>query len=434
MALGKGQRIVAYDKIIAIHSRLDNRISYALNVEKTSCGERILQTAINCCAVSAYNDMQATKARWGKTGGILGYHLIHSYSPGEISPECAHELGVEFARRLVGDRFEVVVGTHTDHEHIHCHIIFNSVSFVDGSRFRSDYAAYYGSIRGLSNEISRENGLSVIEPSGKGKHFAEWNAEKNGKPTVRGLIRQDIDTALKRSFTVQSFYAELEKQGYTIKRGTNVKHTAVRPPGGSRFIRLDSLGAGYTDEDIRRRLETARSGNDEAELLSPPIKRTYHVRRYGKCKRRKLHGFEALYVRYMYILGLRSASKRRKPVSFDIRREAARLDRYRRQFALLHKYRIENSAELSMLESALQSDIDALIMQRRELYSLKQRGNDVRAELERINLALRPLRRELRLCRQIEEEMPRIREQTDSALQRESIKTKTTERRPILWK
>ena len=139
-------------------------------------------------------------------------------------------------------------------------------------------------------------------------------------------------------------------------------------------------------------------------------------------------------VRYMYILGLRSASKRRKPVSFDIRREAARLDRYRRQFALLHKYRIENSAELSMLESALQSDIDALIMQRRELYSLKQRGNDVRAELERINLALRPLRQELRLCRQIEQDMPRIREQTDSALQSESIKTKTIERRTELWK
>ena len=341
---------------------------------------------------------------------------------------------MEFARRLVGDRFEVAVGTHTDHEHIHCHIIFNSVSFVDGSRFRSDYAAYYGSIRGLSNEISRENGLSVIEPRGKGKHYAEWNAEKNGKPTVRGLIRQDIDAALKRSFTVQSFYAELEKQGYTVKRGTNVKHTAVRPPGGSRFIRLDSLGAGYTDEDIRRRLETARSGTSEAERRSPTIKRTYHVRRYGKCKRRKLHGFEALYVRYMFILGLRSASKRRKPVSFDIRREAAKLDRYRRQFALLHKYRIENSAELSMLESALQSDIDALVMQRRELCSLKRRGNDVSAELERISLALRPLRQELRLCRQIEEDMLRIREQADSALQRGSIKTKTTERRTELWK
>lgn len=87
-----------------------------------------------------------------------------------------------------------------------------------------------------------------------------------------------------------------------------------------------------------------------------------------------------------------------------------------------------------MLESALQSDIDALVMRRRELYSLKRRGKDVSAELERINLALRPLRQELRLCRQIEEDMPRIREQTDSALQRESIKTKTTERRTELWK
>lgn len=212
MALGKGQCIVAYDKIIAVHSRLDNRINYALNSEKTSDGEHILQTALNCGITSAYRDMQATKTRWDKTGGILGYHLIHSYSPGEISPERAHELGIEFAQQLVGDRFEAVIGTHTDHEHIHCHIIFNSVSFVDGGKFRSDYAAYYGSIRGLSNEISRKNDLSVIEPQGKGKHYAEWSAEKSGRPTIRGIIRQDIDEAINHSFTVQSFYSLLKSR------------------------------------------------------------------------------------------------------------------------------------------------------------------------------------------------------------------------------
>lgn len=434
MAIGKGLCIVAYDKIITVHSRLDNRINYALNGEKTSDGEHILQTALNCGITSAYRDMQATKNRWDKTGGILGYHLIHSYSPGEISPERAHELGIEFAQQLVGDRFEAVIGTHTDHEHIHCHIIFNSVSFVDGGKFRSDYAAYYDGIRGLSNEISRKNGLSVIEPQGKGKHYAEWSAEKSGRPTIRGIIRQDIDEVINRSFTVQSFYSLLEKQGYTVKRGADIKHTAVRPPGGSRFIRLGSLGADYTDEDIRLRLEAVRSGTCEPKQWVFENKRTYRVRRNGKPKSRKLHGFEAMYIRYMYILGLRKAPRRRKPLPFNIRKETARLDRYRRQFALLHKYRITSSAELTALESALQSDIEAFIAERQKLYSLKRQGSDVSAELKQISNALRPVRKELRLCRQIETDMPRIREQIHEVMQSEINKTKTTERRNELWK
>ena len=137
---------------------------------------------------------------------------------------------MELARRLVGDRFEAVVSTHTDHAHVHCHIVFNSVSCVDGKMYRDNFKAYYGDIRVLSNDLSRENNLSVIEPNGKAKHYAEWNAENNGKPTVRGLIRQDIDAALADAFTLQSFFEALQKRGYTVKRGANVTHTAVVCP------------------------------------------------------------------------------------------------------------------------------------------------------------------------------------------------------------
>ena len=187
---------MAYDKILVIHARLDKRINYALNEAKTKRTEngQILQTAINCQLDTAYRDMLRTKRRWDKENRpIQGYHIIHSFSPGEVTPEQAHALSVEFAGRLLQGRFEAVVATHIDHGHIHAHIVFNSVSCTDGKMYRDDFKAYYGDIRGLSNDISRENDLSVIKPKGIGKPYAEWNAEKNGKPTVRGLIRQDID-------------------------------------------------------------------------------------------------------------------------------------------------------------------------------------------------------------------------------------------------
>lgn len=385
---------MAYDKIITIHSRLDRRINYALNPAKTRNGERVLCAALNCQLDTACRDMLETKRRWDKENRpVQGYHIIHSYAPGEVSPEQAQKLSVEFARRLIGDRFEAVIATHVDHEHIHSHIVFNSVSCTDGRMFRSDFKAYYGDIRGVSNAISRENGLSVIEPKGKGKQYAQWSAEKQSKPTIRGLIRQDMDAALSGAISMQTLFAALERQGYTVKRGTNVKHTAVRPPGGERFIRLGSLGEGYTEADLKARLRGAPK-TTPVQVHIPQQKRC-RVKRYsGNSRKAKPKGLRRLYLYYLYLLAPPRPYQRR-PVPFNVRAEVRKLSQYKRQFALLQKYRIENESQLSMLADALQTEIDSLVFSRQDLYRRKRRGEDVVAEISEINLALRPLRREL---------------------------------------
>ena len=436
---------MAYDKIIVVRARLDNRIRYALNEAKTQRTEngQVLQTAINCQLDTAYRDMQETKRRWDKENRpIQGYHIIHSFSPGEVTPEQAHRLSVEFAERLLQGRFEAVVSTHTDHAHVHCHIVFNSVSCTDGKMFRDNFKAYFGDIRGHSNDLSRENNLSVIEPKGTAKHYAEWNAEKNGKPTVRGLIRQDIDAALADAFTLQSFFEVLQKRGYTIKRGANVKHTAIKPPGSDRFVRLDSLGNGYTEADIRERLNksrtqpTAPEPQAAASLYIP--KGRYKVKRqspaYGK--KRKLSGLRRLYLHYLYLLS--PPRPRRRPVPFPVRAEVRKLDQYKRQFALLQKYRINSESQLSMLADALQADIDSLVLSLRELYRRKRRGEDVSAEIKEISLALRPIRRELKCCQQVADRIPQVQEHIrldrQSAEQAERTQTNPKERRHDLWK
>jgi len=436
---------MAYDKIIVVRARLDNRIRYALNEAKTQRLEngQVLQSAINCQLDTAYRNMQETKRRWDKENRpAQGYHIIHSFSPGEVMPELAHRLSVEFAERLLQGRFEAVVATHIDHGHIHAHIVFNSVSCVDGKMFRDDFKAYYGDIRGISNEISRENDLSVIEPKGKGKHYAEWDAERDGKETVRGLIRQDIDAALADAFTLQSFYEALQKQGYAVKRGANVKHTAIKPPGSDRFVRLDSLGNGYTEADIRERLNRSRTQPTAPEpqaavsLYIP--KGRYKVKRrspaYGK--KQKLSGLRRLYLHYLYLLS--PPRPRRRPTPFPVRAEVRKLDQYKRQFALLQKYRINSEGQLSMLADALQADIDSLVFSRRELYRRQRHGEDMSAEIKEISLALRPIRRELKCCRQVADRIPQLQEHIQLTRQAEeqntSEKAKPKERRHELWK
>ena len=436
---------MAYDKILVIHARLDKRINYALIEAKTLRTEnsQILQTAINCQLDSAYRDMLRTKRRWDKENrSIQGYHIIHSFSPGEVTPEQAHALGVEFAEQLLQGRFEAVVATHIDHEHIHTHIVFSSVSCTDGKMYRDNFKAYFGDIRGLSNDLSRENNLSVIESNGKAKHYAEWNAEKNGKPTVRGLIRQDIDAALADAFTLQSFYEALQKRGYAVKRGANVKHTAVKPPGSDRFVRLDSLGNGYTEADIRDRLNksrtqpTAPEPQAAASLYIPKDRYMVTCRSPAYGKKQKLSGLRRLYLHYLYLLS--PPRPRRRPIPFPVRAEVRKLDQYKRQFMLLQKYRINNESQLSMLADALQADIASLVLSRRELYRRQRRGEDVSAEIKEISLALRPIRRELKCCQQVADRIPQIQEHIrlirQAEVQNTSEKTKPKERRHDLWK
>ena len=426
---------MAYDKIITVHSRLDHCVDYVLNHEKTDMaavlnyigradkntlpdGQSVLETAINCELSSAYQDMMQTKRRWGKTGGVLGYHLIHAFAPSEVTPEQAHAVGMEFASRLLGDRYEAVVSTHLDREHIHCHILFNSVSFVDGTKYKNTFKDYFGDIRGISNEVSRAHGLSVIDPDGHGKHYAEWNAEAQGKPTIRGLVKQDIDAAIAEAYTMKTFWKQLEDWGYAIKRGPNVKHTAVKPPGGQKFIRLDGLGDGYTEADIQSRLSAVRSGEVPPPSVFPPNssqwltpRRRYRPKGAFSGRPRKLKGFRALYFKYLYLLGAIPKHTRRKRPSLVSREDIVHFERYQEQFQYLMKNRIETDRQLSMQYDALQAEIDALTEQRRGLYQVRRSGyggDAVSEEIAVLTGRLRTLRRELKLCIRIEGDLSKV--------------------------
>lgn len=437
---------MAYTKILVIHDRLDKCVDYTQNEEKTSLEAAIgyalnrektertcYETAVNCNRETVFTDMMDTKRRWGKEGRTRkGYHVIQSFPPGEVTPEEAHAVGVEFAQRLFGERYEVIVSTHLNKTHLHNHVVVNSVSFVDGRMYRDQLKDYFGGdgvgVRGTSDAICREHGLSVIDPAEPLKgpvSRAELEAAHKGKPTVRGLIRQDIDAALGGAYTMKSFWQRLAQMGYTVKRGPNIKHATVRPAWGKGNIRLDSLGAGYAETELLERLSAARSGEAPAPAPSTPTVpsqwfipgRRYHIRR-GKLNRpRKLKGFRALYLKYLYLLGAVPKRRPNNRAVFLLREELLKFDRYQEQFHYLMKNRIETATELSMQYDALQAAIDALTDRRRDLYIVRRRGDGgVDGEITNITIRLRGLRRELKLCVRIEGDIPKVR--ADVAAQR----------------
>lgn len=427
---------MAVTKIFAIRKRLDDRIRYVANGEKTTLDagiayaanpekteQHFFTSALNCeSCETAYAEMQVTKRRFGKLGGVVGYHFIQSFAPGEVTPEQAHAIGVVFARRLFGDRYEVVIGTHLDKAHLHNHVVVNSVSFVDGKKYHSSPGSYYFDVRGVSDALCRENDLSTIAPQGRGKHYAEWKAEQKGKPTIRSIVRADIDRIIGEAYTYETFLMLLRREGYVVQNRPDRKYVTVLPPGGKRAIRLDSLGDGYTEQDIRRRLATQREGGAQTAPAMTRTGKRYRVR--GKRPtgpKKKITGFQALYLRYLYLLRGTHRKKNFRRIPFSMRHEVIRLQRYDRQFRYLWANGLATAEDLEQRIAALEREIYNGEQQRKPLYRERRDAEDeayktqCSAEIDRQTAALREKRRELALCRRILEDVPLVSRQVQQA-------------------
>lgn len=446
---------MAYTKILVIHNRLDKCLDYAQDNEKTALPlaaaidyalnrdkteQDFFETGINCDIKDAWRDMLSTKRRWGKARRKRqGYHIIQSFAPGEVTPEEAHAVGVEFAQRLFGERYEVIVTTHLNRAHLHNHVVVNSVSMLDGAMYRDTFQDYYGGdgvgIRGTSDATCQAHGLSVIEPDPENPDRRRSRPEWEGKTAIRDTVRRDIDAALARAYTLRSLLQELRRMGYQVQTGSR-KHISVRPPGGAGNIRLDSLGDGYTEADLKARLESVRTGQPAPP--GPPLSaspwrspgRKYRFRG-GSPRRapRKLHGFQALCFKYLYLLRSFQQGRPQTRAAFPMRQELIKLDRYQRQFRYLHQNHIETAEQLSMQYDALQAEIDALTDRRRDLYRLRRSGHkEVSEEINHITSQLRALRRDLKLCARIEGDIPRVRAAVAATETQRSIDREKTDK------
>jgi hypothetical protein len=227
-------------------------LEYTENDTKTD--KKMYVTGINCITEKAYEQMTATKQRYGKLGGNVAYHCFKSFRTGEVTPEDAHQIGLETARAMWGNDYEIVVTTHLNTENIHNHMIVNSVSFRTGRKFENHISDHLR-LREISDEICRERGKSVLENSNfYGGNKKEYWIHKSGKQTHRDMLKADMEECLKYSRTADDLYTRLKAMGYQLDRTEDkYEHLTVKAPTWKRPIRLDSLG--YTREAIKARFE-----------------------------------------------------------------------------------------------------------------------------------------------------------------------------------
>lgn len=396
---------------------LSDVIEYAVNSNKTEQKPRedaeVLQrfvSGVNCYPGTAREEMLAVKRRFGKESGTVAYHGYQSFAPGEATPEIAHEIGVKLARRLWGDRYQVLVATHLDHEnHLHNHFVINTVSFVDGIKYHrtgKDYRA----MREASDALCREYGLSVIEKPqpGQAKSYGEWRAEKEGRPTWKSAIKDDIDDAIRQSMTERQFWAYLQSRGYQYKIGKDI---SVRPPGKERFVRLArNLGEDYSLERIRERIISHSRGT----VLPEPERKVQKAEyRRDLTEVKKATGFRALYYHYCYLLGIfpqKKPSYPRTRVHHLLREDLMKMDAISEEAKLLARCQIDTAEQLSSYQSELEAQIETATAKRAALYKSRrtvavktapEKLAAVKAEASALSTELKRLRKEVRLCEDI---------------------------------
>ncbi len=245
---------MAVTKIKPVKSTLSKALDYIENPDKTD--GKMLISSFGCSYETADIEFGYTLSQALDKGNNLAFHLIQSFAPGEVGYEKAHEIGKQLADAVTKGQHEYVVTTHIDKGHIHNHIIFCAVNFVDHHKYNSNKRSYYG-IRNMSDKLCRENGLSVVVPGkgSKGKSYAEYQAEKTGT-SWKGKLKTALDALIPQVSSFEELLQRLQAAGYEIKPG---KYVSCRAPGQERFTRLKTLGADYTEEAIRERIAGKRT-------------------------------------------------------------------------------------------------------------------------------------------------------------------------------
>ena len=239
---------MAVTKTHPIKSTLKAAIDYICNPDKTD--GKLLVFSFGCTAETADIEFAWTRRHAIDKGTNLGRHLIQAFEPGEVTPEEAHRIGMELAREVLGGKYEFVLTTHIDRNHVHNHLIFNAVSFQDHRHYHSNKRSYH-EIRRTSDRICKEHGLSVIVPGrDKGKSYIEHQAEQNGT-SYKAKLRSAIDRLLPGCTDLEDLLRRLQREGYELKRG---KYISAKAPGQERFTRLKTLGADYAEEALTARI------------------------------------------------------------------------------------------------------------------------------------------------------------------------------------
>ena len=397
-------------------------IRYVENDDKTD--QTLFVSGINCSKHNAYNEMIAVKRRFGERGKNIAYHGFQSFAPGEVTPEEAHSIGKETARRMWGDKYQVVVTTHLNTDKIHNHFVLNSVSFKTGKKFRNGIGDRF-ELRKISDAICAERNKSVIQGNKFYSNKKEYWVKKNGGMTHRDMLRKDIDEALSQSCSFREIEYYLKTLGYKFERDFYYDHPSVYADGWKRAVRISSLGEKYSKENIHKRCLENQRKPELCTFMTPAWKR----RPLLVLERDKyISGWDdtiiVLFELFIEILKIcivgNTQEYDNRPVSPMMRAEMRKLDRYIEEYNLLCDNNLDSPKKLLDFQENLSSRISELEQER---YALRLKLRRVKTpeedtalkdQCKEITKKITPLRKEYKIAMRIEEHIPKIKALLDA--------------------
>ena len=428
-----------------VRGRLKEVIDYANNPDKTTAKEYLDEdlyaairyvenddksdqtmfvSGINCSKHNAYNEMVAIKRRFGERGKNIAYHGFQSFAPGEVTPEEAHSIGKETARRMWGDKYQVVVTTHLNTDKIHNHFVLNSVSFKTGKKFRNGIGDRL-ELRKISDAICAERNKSVIQGNKFYSNKKAYWVEKSGKLTHRDMLRKDVDEALSQCGSFKEIEYHLKTLGYRFERDFNYDHPSVYADGWKRAVRISSLGEQYSKERIRERCIENQRKPELYAFVTPAWKRrpllVLERERYISGWDDTIIVLFELFIELLKICIVGNTQEYdNRPVSPMMRAEMRKLDRYIEEYNLLCDNNLDSPKKLLDFQENLSSRISELEQER---YALRlklrrvktpEEDSALKEQCKEITKKITPLRKELRIAMRIEEHIPKIKALLDA--------------------
>lgn len=371
---------MAVTKFLSRKTRLDTIIKYIMNGEKTE--KMMYVSGVNCNPNTAIQQMQDTKKRFNKEGGIISYHLIQSFEGKEVSPEKCHEIGLQYARELLGDDYEFVVATHLNTNNVHNHIVVNSVSFKSGNKFYSNRETK-DFIRITSDFICQENGLSVLSTLWKHKGYYKLYAKNN--PYMQ-LVKKDIDDAISSSYSYKSFKTRLENQGYCVSYNEKTGFLVSRS-NSYKIVRPQELfGDNYTKEKILYRIEN----KNHNKIYIPRKKYKMTIEEYNKFKQKQreyqLGKLSLLYILICLLLKIDPLPQRielnnhKVPITKEMKIAIKHLNSLNEQTILLTENKINNLNDLKSFRYTQEENLRILKGKRESLW--RKRSQETNPEIK----------------------------------------------------
>ena len=426
---------MATTKLWKVESRIDNAVNYVTNKEKTKneyydygmdkyeairdvlryatnsskTEKQFYVSGINCKAENAVKEMQMVKQIYGKENGILAFHGEQSFKEGEVTPELAHEIGVRLAEEMWGDRFQVVVTTHLNTNHIHNHFVLNSVSFKDGKKYYSN-RTNTALLRKTSDEICEEYGLSVLKEKSckSGINFENYYKKDTRESEYVQFVKEDLDYAISHALSLRQFESILSSMGY--KYYYRAGKLSIRKEPHKRNIRVERrFGEEYSLDNIKRKiLENPWKKFERVNFVEtiPAQKFTYH----GHAKDLyKPKGLVALFLYYCFALRVYPKKQQQYKMSPEMRKAVRKLEQYTAEANLMCKYKLETLKDVKSYKEKSIEKLRDLYNERNRLYYKRKSMDDgsekdvVTEEIIKVTDKIKNTKKEIWYCNDIVE-------------------------------